>query len=327
MVREFWLEGFQSLSEDQDIETREKAGFTERCCELWTGMLLYENERSVLLCEEVLSVMKKCKFVFLKRIPTGSRIVGGHDAQLGAWPWQVSLQIYRFGVGYMHMCGGSIINHNSVLTAAHCIKKWKDPAFWRAVIGMHHLSKFQPHTVKSRIRAIIIHSEYNKITFQNDLALFKLIHSVEFNDYIQPICLPDTPLPLTEDSPCFISGWGNTMEKGRARDMLQEVQVDIIPSELCNRYDWYGGAIREEMLCAGAETGGVDSCQGDSGGPLTCYFPDVTKYYLVGITSFGFGCGRPKLPGIYVRTANYRNWIHSHEAIWLTGRARKLIDK
>ncbi|KAF7246941.1 Transmembrane protease serine 12, partial [Varanus komodoensis] len=267
--------------------------------------------------EEALLLFHECGTrPVVDEIPTGSRIVGGHDAQLGAWPWQVSLQIYRFGVGYMHMCGGSIINHNSVLTAAHCIKKWKDPAFWRAVIGMHHLSKFQPHTVKSRIRAIIIHSEYNKITFQNDLALFKLIHSVEFNDYIQPICLPDTPLPLTEDSPCFISGWGNTMEKGRARDMLQEVQVDIIPSELCNRYDWYGGAIREEMLCAGAETGGVDSCQGDSGGPLTCYFPDVTKYYLVGITSFGFGCGRPKLPGIYVRTANYRNWIHSHVILY-----------
>lgn len=57
-------------------------------------------------------------------ITTGTRIIGGHDAQLGAWPWQVSLQVYHFGVGYVHVCGGSLINHNSVLTAAHCVKRW-----------------------------------------------------------------------------------------------------------------------------------------------------------------------------------------------------------
>lgn len=57
-------------------------------------------------------------------IVTGTRIVGGQDAQLGGWPWQVSLELYRFGKGFGHVCGGSLINHNSVLTAAHCIKEW-----------------------------------------------------------------------------------------------------------------------------------------------------------------------------------------------------------
>ena len=62
-------------------------------------------------------------------IATGTRIIGGHDAQLGAWPWQVSLQVYHFGVGYVHVCGGSLINHNSVLTAAHCVRKWTYVSF------------------------------------------------------------------------------------------------------------------------------------------------------------------------------------------------------
>uniref|UniRef100_A0A8C6VS36 Peptidase S1 domain-containing protein n=1 Tax=Naja naja TaxID=35670 RepID=A0A8C6VS36_NAJNA len=53
-----------------------------------------------------------------------TRIVGGLDAQLGGWPWQVSLELYHFGKGFLHVCGGSLINHNSVLTAAHCIKEW-----------------------------------------------------------------------------------------------------------------------------------------------------------------------------------------------------------
>ncbi|KAF7246937.1 Serine protease 41 [Varanus komodoensis] len=55
---------------------------------------------------------------------------------------------------------------------------------------------------------------------------------------------------------------------------------------------------------------------GDSGGPLTCRFPNDTKYYLIGITSFGIGCGRPKLPGVYVRMSFYRSWIESHLALF-----------
>lgn len=52
--------------------------------------------------------------------------------------------------------------------------------------------------------------------------------------------------------------------------------------------------------------------QGDSGGPLVCYFPGVTKFYQIGITSAGAGCGRPRFPGIYTSTARYRHWIDSH---------------
>ncbi|XP_061471259.1 transmembrane protease serine 12-like [Rhineura floridana] len=242
---------------------------------------------------------------------TETRIVGGHDAKLGSWPWQVSLQHYTAGIGYFHMCGGSLINNNTVVSAAHCIKKWRNPAFWRAVIGLHHLYEHNSHTVKRRISTIASHSSYDSETYENDIALFTLIKYIKFNDYIQPICLPDAPL-TNDEYPCYIAGWGNTKEKGSGKLILQEAQVDIIPLRVCNRYDWYGGIITKNMVCAGSASGRVDSCQGDSGGPLMCYFPNITKYYLVGITSFGYGCGRPKSPGIYVRTVNYRSWIDSH---------------
>ncbi|XP_042307155.1 transmembrane protease serine 12-like isoform X2 [Sceloporus undulatus] len=248
----------------------------------------------------------------MNELEVGNRIIGGRDAQLGAWPWQVSLQICHPHIReYRHVCGGSLINNNLVLTAAHCIKNYRDPDIWRAVIGLHHLYKDNSYTVKRQVKAILIHSDFQLGTYDNDVALFKLVTFVKYNPYIQPICLPETSL-LSDETPCYISGWGKTKENGQGEHILQEAQVDIIPLSICNKFDWYGGAISWNMICAGSESGKVDSCQGDSGGPLVCYFPNVTKYYLIGITSAGIGCGRPKYPGLYVRTVKYRSWIDSH---------------
>ncbi|XP_013914991.1 PREDICTED: transmembrane protease serine 12-like [Thamnophis sirtalis] len=136
-----------------------------------------------------------------------NRIVGGRDAPLGAWPWQVSLQVYSLGVGYHHICGGVVITNNSLLTAAHCIKRWKNPAIWRVVIGLHNLNEVNCHTIKRRIKAINIHPNYMSDTYDNDIALIILVRSIKFNDYVRPICLPATNLSINQQYPCYISGW------------------------------------------------------------------------------------------------------------------------
>ncbi|XP_042305162.1 transmembrane protease serine 12-like isoform X2 [Sceloporus undulatus] len=239
---------------------------------------------------------------------TGPRIVGGHDAHPGAWPWQVSLQFYEIGLGYIHLCGGSLITNISVVTAAHCTKASTNPDFWRVVIGLHHLHKYSSYTVNRRVNTITIHSKYNTDNYENDVALFKFVKPIKFSEYVQPICLPEQN-SIEPSYPCFITGWGHTTEKGRGKLILQEAQVDIIPLNKCNRYNGYGGRLTSKMICAGSESGRVDSCQGDSGGPLMCYVPHAAKFYLVGITSFGYGCGRPKHPGVYVRLLSFRRWI------------------
>ncbi|KAM6474412.1 transmembrane protease serine 12-like isoform 2-T2 [Liasis olivaceus] len=147
----------------------------------------------------------------------GSRIIGGHDAELGAWPWQVSLQIHYSDGAYRHICAGALINNNSVLTAAHCITNYVNPNMWKAVVGLHHLYKHLPYTTVYHVKYIIIHSDFEFGTFENDVALFRLTQLVKYNDYVQPICLPDAAhFQINKHkNPCYISGWGSTKEQGR----------------------------------------------------------------------------------------------------------------
>ncbi|XP_009992390.1 PREDICTED: transmembrane protease serine 12 [Chaetura pelagica] len=254
----------------------------------------------------------KCRASLVDRSST-SQIVGGHPAPRGAWPWTVSLQIRQFAARFTHVCGGVLINENSVLTAAHCIKGRRKPYFWKVVLGVQNLRKPGKYGTTRSIRSVIVHPNFNRQTFDNDIALLELSSAVQYSSNIQPICLgpPDLPPNTHNHTECFISGWGRTSEKGKTTEVLQEAQVEIIPSSVCNHSDAYGGLITKNMICAGSKTGGVDACQGDSGGPLACYQRDTNEHHLIGITSYGQGCGRARFPGIYVRTSQYRGWIES----------------
>ncbi|NXI59935.1 TMPSC protease, partial [Chloroceryle aenea] len=236
-------------------------------------------------------------------------IVGGHDAQIGTWPWSVSLQHRQAWAHFVHICGGVLINKDSVLTAAHCIAGRKRPYTWRAVLGTHNLLKLGKHAARKRVRSITVHPQYEREVFENDIALLELASPVHYSGYIQPICLPPADFHPDNQTVCFISGWGRTKEKGNTSAVLKEAQVEIIPSSNCNSSEAYGGSVNNNMICAGSRSGGTDTCQGDSGGPLACSDPRTGKHYLVGIASFGVGCGREKFPGIYVRVSQYSSWI------------------
>ncbi|XP_072510780.1 transmembrane protease serine 12-like [Notamacropus eugenii] len=256
---------------------------------------------------------KKCGRVPLKNEIQEPRIIGGHRAQSGSWPWIVSLQVMTFAHQFTHFCGGSLITKMWVITAAHCLENYRDPQVWRAVVGGNNLFQSTQTSKKIQIDTIIIHPHFIREKYLNDIALFHLKRAVHYNNYIQPICLPffDFQPNLTRRTRCFISGWGQTREKGHYSPNLQEAEVHYIPRNACNSEESYDELVPYTSFCAGEEDGSVDTCMGDSGGPLMCYIPESKRYFLMGITSFGFGCGKKHFPGVYTGVQFYKMWVNN----------------
>ncbi|XP_043556130.1 transmembrane protease serine 3 [Chiloscyllium plagiosum] len=231
-----------------------------------------------------------------------SRIVGGNVSVVGHWPWQASLHFDG-----QHLCGGSIIASQWIATAAHCVVEFIFLTSWKVYVGIVE----QPLTDSSSyiVEKIIHHKKYKGRTYDYDIALIKLARPLMFNDWIQPICLPNSGQEFAEGTACWISGWGLTAEGADEISVsLMEAQVPLISNHVCSRPEIYYKRISSRMICAGYLQGGVDSCQGDSGGPLACKENSVWK--LVGITSWGAGCANQNKPGVYARVTEYLDWIH-----------------
>ncbi|XP_061865845.1 acrosin-like [Colius striatus] len=240
------------------------------------------------------------------------RVVGGTNAAPGTWPWIVSLQ-RPWGKRTKHFCGGSLINPQWVLTAAHCFDKFRNIAKWRVVIGTTKLSQLGPEAQVRRIKRLLRHEAYWQVTAENDIAVLELDQPIQCNEHVQLACLPQPDdVKLSELKNCQVAGWGSTVARStepEMSDVLQEAKVHLIDTKLCNSSQWYTGAVHSYNLCAGYPQGGIDTCQGDSGGPLVCRAAGANFFWLVGVTSWGAGCGRAHRPGVYTSTQHFYYWI------------------
>ncbi|XP_063076944.1 tryptase-like [Engraulis encrasicolus] len=243
------------------------------------------------------------------QVPLNSRIVGGEDAPPGNWPWQVSIYNLCYG---SHVCGGTLVNNQWVLTAAHCISWRSDPDVWTVYLGKQNLSSTapNPNEVKRYVDKVIVHSDYYSEPYANDIALMKLDRPVDFTSYIRPICLASN-MSSFHNATCWATGWGTVGYGDPLPDpgTLQEVELQVVGNNECAceiQNTRLGDVILPTMICAGGKKGKA-VCHGDSGGPLQC--KQGSTWVQAGITNFGIPCGTGSAPDVYARVSAFQTWI------------------
>uniref|UniRef100_A0A670ZLZ3 Peptidase S1 domain-containing protein n=1 Tax=Pseudonaja textilis TaxID=8673 RepID=A0A670ZLZ3_PSETE len=229
---------------------------------------------------------------------SATRIVGGSEALLGEFPWQVSLRESN-----EHFCGAAILTARWLVSAAHCFNEFQDPRTWMARAGSIRLSGSEGSRAQAKVLRILQHPSYNVESADYDAALLELAEPLTFGKYIQPVCLPAPSHRFRPGRKCLISGWGYLKEDFLKPELLQKATVELLDQALCGNL--YGGSVlTDRMLCAGYLEGKVDSCQGDSGGPLVCQEPSG-RFFLTGIVSWGIGCAEARRPGVYTRVIRH----------------------
>ncbi|MGB3554798.1 MAG: serine protease, partial [Jannaschia sp.] len=220
------------------------------------------------------------------------RIVGGNTATATQNPFQVALLLRSDPSAVSgQFCGGTLVSETRVVTAAHC----SDFINARDVAVLGGTRQLGTGGTRVNVRRIVLHPGWNPTSFDNDVAVWEL------SDPIRGV--PFARLATRDGatgSNHLVTGWGRLAEGGSSTATLQAVTVPLVSRANCNDANSYDGGITGNMICAGVDTGGRDSCQGDSGGPLTGGSGNST---LTGVVSWGFGCARPNLFGVYARVS------------------------
>ncbi|RNA37349.1 transmembrane protease serine 9-like [Brachionus plicatilis] len=250
------------------------------------------------------------------------RIVGGTEAVPNSWP-SMALIIFNYKYDYLtttrtveYKCGGSVINKDSILTAAHCFVSTLPlstgvnirvkpnsyyqtyESMYKVVLGVHNTDNIN---FFYEIESFTLYPDY-KNQNQDDVGIIRLKNEITYSNSIQPGCLPylkDSRYPSTMNVESWAAGWGTLFFGGPTSNTLQNVKITLV---CCSS---------GKILYAGEVEGGKDTCQGDSGGPLFIKdsYNGQEKYIIVGITSFGEGCALPGKFGGYMKVTSYLNWI------------------
>jgi len=261
-------------------------------------VIIYKRSMKFLIILASMALMASAKPQHVPKFGLANgRIIGGHEAEPHAYPWQISLTYS----GGSHICGGSIINEKQVICAAHCVEGMEN----LAIVAGAHKRNFEFGHQNRIIESMEFNSNFSSEDFEDDISIITVTEAFDFSDpHVQPIDMFKTDdAEIPDGTTCVSTGWGLTTGGGIfAPNKLQVVEIDILNQEECNVI--FQGYIKPGMICAGEA--GAAPCNGDSGGPLVC--PDGNgNNKLAGIVSFGEnGC---TTTGVYTRVSHYEEWI------------------
>ncbi|CAB4055732.1 unnamed protein product [Lepeophtheirus salmonis] len=239
---------------------------------------------------------------------------GGAD--MAEWPWHAAILEKPQD---LYVCGSTLLDESWVLTAAHCVDDYLPFVPTIQDILKVRLGEYDVSTTAEPLRHeefnvtdIVMHPGFNNSTLVHDIALLKLERPAKRKQNIDVVCMPKSrDFNPSQFARCYVTGWGRRTETSEHSLVLKEIEVPLWSYTNCN------GALKAQFgpayslpttaICAGAE--GRDACDGDGGGPLVC--EKEGKWYQIGIVSFGIGCGRKNIPGVYTKVSEYDSWIEN----------------
>ncbi|XP_034947402.1 trypsin-1-like [Chelonus insularis] len=244
-----------------------------------------------------------------------SRITDGVSAKPHEFPYQVSI-VWGIPplIKYRHVCGGSVLTKDWVLTAGHCVTELPKIGRMGVQAGKHYIDRHEPGQENREVSLRVVHHNYPGGVAQHDIALLRLKTPLTFNDHVQPVALPKAH-KLHKGS-VVLSGWGST-SKGWLPIMpkeLQKAKIPIVDYDTC--FESFNSIssdfeLFDTQICTGPIGDSISACSGDSGGPLV-QFDSHGKPEQVGIVSWGnYPCGKAGTPSVYTRVSSYVDWINS----------------
>jgi plasminogen len=227
------------------------------------------------------------------------KVVGGQKATAHSWPAAAYIKInYKTdlslngalhrGYAVEYSCGGTLVDRNTVITAAHCIIQTFDVNFsgftftfnvtansyypnlesmYTVYLGVHGVTHMDVEPTQAfYAQRVLRHYDYDGDVYMNDIAMLKLTEYVTLNKAIQVACLPPTNVkvypPKDTVGSGYAVGWGDMYDNGTFPDILQNAKLTILKGSDCYRVypelpkNW------STQICAGEIAGGVDTCQG-----------------------------------------------------------------
>jgi len=261
----------------------------------------------------------------------GARIQGftEDESQFGEWPHMCAVlheKPVEQEAGYsgepetvnLYQCGGSLIAPGVLLTAAHCVDKFRqNPTELKIRCGewdTQHQTEPYPHQDR-QVSNLAIHPEFDGRNLQNDFAVLHVSEDFVLDQHLDTVCLPDAN-EIFDSTTCFATGWGKDQfgAAGQYQVVLKEIGLPVVNQAVCQdklRTTRLGQKykLHDSFLCAGG-VAGKDTCKGDGGSPLVCPSKyDPNTYVQAGIVAWGIGCGENGVPGVYADVSKATCWI------------------